>query len=422
MKMYGYDRTTNEVSYKLKNIKCFYNRIKKDIEANNLQSYPWQHYDAVDKILSRPLFKLPNPVPTPPNLNIHHVNEESQKNEPNDINDNETSNCQQKENPVGSLLVCQKENETGLLINNVISDYQIKEEPLDIIDNGINDDIIDNGTNDDIVKGLQVFEAQLNKHTSNLKDDIQLPVSKLVGRKIQINIPKRPTSIQLNVNNSNEVFTSVPSTSYAKEMVTTDATVPSNIIKTIRIPIIPYLSNNACSSKSVGNSTVTASTSSQRPTTVSIQSLSSNNADTKSSEPILSAKLSSSLKQQHELSQHNISILQLNHAKQNPISSTFIQNVIPLLEAEAQTESENLSSSTPENPSQPVPGTSSPSLDKNLTTIMEIENKRLKIECKRLAIEEERLKIELERFEFKKTNSDAVLLLLKSILATKQPT
>ena len=429
MKMHGYNRSTEEVCYKLKNIKCLYNRIKKDIESNNPQTFQWLHYDAMDKILSRSVFKLPNPVPNPPNLYIHHADDGSHnsqvlvmpkeellmcniKDEPNDINDNEILDCQKNDEPVGSLLVCQNKKKTSVSIDNGISDYQIKEEPLDIIDNGIEEDF---------ENVLQVFETPQNKHKCILNKDIITTESKLIGRKIQINIPKQPTSIQSDVNSNEEVRDSIPSTSYANEKVTINATVPSNIVKTVRIPIIPYLSNNACSSKSFNNSTVTASTSSQRSNIIPIQSLSSDNIDAGTNNSNLNARLSRSLKQQHQLSQHNISILQLNHAKQSPIGSTLIKNVIPLLEAEAQAEFEN-SSSTTKNLSQLVPVSSSPSFNKNLTTIVEIEKKRLKIECNRLAIEEERLKIESERFEFKKQNYNEVLSLLKTFVAMKKPT
>lgn len=423
MKMHGYDRSTEEVSYKLKNIKCLYNRIKKDIETNHLQTYSWKHYDAMDKILGRPIFKLPNPVPKPPNLNIRYVDggshksqvllipkEESVlckiKDEPNDINDNEILQCQKNNIHVGSKLECQNVKETSVSIDNGISEYQIKEEPLDLIDDGIDEDV---------EKFIELFETPQKKLKTNLLEKIKPPKSKLVGRKILINIPTRPTSIQSNVKDCNEVLASVPSTSYTKEKVTIDTTVLANSsVKTIRIPILPYLSK-ACSSKSIVNSTVTASTSSQRTTIIPTKSLLSNNSN-------LKARLSGSLHLQHELSQQNISILQLNHAKQNLIGSTLIQNVIPLLEVEAQAESENSSSSTPKNPSRPVPGTSKQSFNKNLVAIVEIENKRLKIEYNRLAIEEERLKIESERFEFKKTNYNEVLLLLKSIVAIKKPT
>lgn len=429
MQMHGYDRSTEEVSYKLKNIKCLYNRLKKDIETNNLQTYPWKHYDAIDKILSRPVFKLPNPVLTPPNLNIRHVDGKSHKSqflllpeedlvlcqikdEPNDFNDNEILEYHKNKKPVGSILECQNVKETSVSFDNGISEYQIKEEPLDLIDDGIDEDV---------EKCIEVFETPRKKQKTNLLEEILLPEPKLVGRKILINIPTKPTSIQSNVNHYNKVLASVPSTSYVKEKVTIDTTVPANSsVKTIKIPVLPYLSK-AGSSKYIVNSTVTTSKSSQRTTnTIPIQSLSSDNTVIETNNSNLKARPSGSLHLQHELSQHNISILQLNHAKQNHIGSTFIQNVIPLLEAEAQ--AEYSSSSTSKNPSQPVPGTSTHSFNKNLATIVEIEKKRLKIEYSRLAIEKERLKIESERFEFKKTNYNEVLLLLKSIVIIKKPT
>lgn len=54
MREYGYNRSTEEVNTRIKNIKCFYNRIKKDLESGIVTS--WKHFQAMDEIMSRPVF------------------------------------------------------------------------------------------------------------------------------------------------------------------------------------------------------------------------------------------------------------------------------------------------------------------------------------------------------------------------------
>lgn len=423
LKSHGYDRSTAEVRYRLKNIKCLYNRLKRDIETNQPQSYKWKHYDAMDKILNRPTFKYPHAVPRPANLNISQVDSglyECQvlgepkdtfticqiKEEPSDFNDNEILKCPDNEKPINEEMLHSQieEEKTNIFIDDGILECQIKEEPLDIIDDGIEENI--------------VIEAP---QKIKLHEEMKPPETKLVGKRIKITIPTKPTSIQSTETKSTQVLAPVASTSYAKEKVTTP-----NIIKTIRIPVIPYLSQAAFSSQSNVNSTVTSSKYSQIPTTMPKLSLISDNSvkriNIRSQEAV--STRNRSLMQQHKLSQQNITILQQNHAKQKPIGSTLMQNVLPLIEAEAvaQAKIETESTSTPstsKNPSQPVPGKSSLSFNKDLNTIMQLEEKRLSIECKRLEIEQKRLKIELDRFDYKKNKDSEVLALLKLIVAMK---
>lgn len=56
MRQYGYHRTPEEINTRLKNLKCLYNRLKKDVEFG-IRSHPtWKHYSAMDAILTRPIF------------------------------------------------------------------------------------------------------------------------------------------------------------------------------------------------------------------------------------------------------------------------------------------------------------------------------------------------------------------------------
>ncbi|XP_055625216.1 uncharacterized protein LOC129767938 [Toxorhynchites rutilus septentrionalis] len=65
MREYGYNRSTEEINTRIKNLKCFYNRIKKDLETNVINETSWKHFQAMDEIMTRPIFgnslqQLPN--------------------------------------------------------------------------------------------------------------------------------------------------------------------------------------------------------------------------------------------------------------------------------------------------------------------------------------------------------------------------
>lgn len=58
MKAKGYNRTAEEINTRIKNLKCLYNRIRKEMESGHLQSSPqWKHFAAMHEILSRPLIE-----------------------------------------------------------------------------------------------------------------------------------------------------------------------------------------------------------------------------------------------------------------------------------------------------------------------------------------------------------------------------
>lgn len=62
MRQYGYQRTPEEINTRLKNLKCLYNRLKKDVECG-IRSHPtWKHFGAMDAILTRPIFGYQNSV------------------------------------------------------------------------------------------------------------------------------------------------------------------------------------------------------------------------------------------------------------------------------------------------------------------------------------------------------------------------
>lgn len=56
MREYGYNRSTEEINTRIKNLKCFYNRIKKDLETGVISDTSWKHFNAMDEIMIRPIF------------------------------------------------------------------------------------------------------------------------------------------------------------------------------------------------------------------------------------------------------------------------------------------------------------------------------------------------------------------------------
>lgn len=56
MKKHGYRRSPEEINTRIKNLKCFYNRMKKDIEMGILREPTWRHYEAMEKVLTTQVF------------------------------------------------------------------------------------------------------------------------------------------------------------------------------------------------------------------------------------------------------------------------------------------------------------------------------------------------------------------------------
>lgn len=72
MREYGYNRSPEEINTRIKNVKCCYNRIKKDLESGIVTS--WKHFQSMDEIMTRPIFgnnhKSPSADAGPPNDEI----------------------------------------------------------------------------------------------------------------------------------------------------------------------------------------------------------------------------------------------------------------------------------------------------------------------------------------------------------------
>lgn len=140
MRAYGYNRSTEEINTRIKNLKCLYNRIKKDLDSGLLNEPSWKHFYAMDEILSRPIFGNANKVAVPNKIIISPssstaTNITSQENldqsmfqvKEEEISDDEISEGMDFE---GSEL--RPEDLLSVIETDHENDLDIKEEPMEV--------------------------------------------------------------------------------------------------------------------------------------------------------------------------------------------------------------------------------------------------------------------------------------------------
>lgn len=133
MREHGYNRTAEEINTRIKNLKCFYNRVKKDLEIGVISTPSWPHYEAMDEILSRPIFgnnarmNLNNPQTSSqssqsPKESVAHLVESEIKEE--QISDDDLQNSSSN----GDLLTPKEEPDEGqhdeLLDSEIDEDFE----------------------------------------------------------------------------------------------------------------------------------------------------------------------------------------------------------------------------------------------------------------------------------------------------------
>lgn len=127
MRQYGYQRTPEEINTRLKNLKCLYNRLKKDVECG-IRSHPtWKHFASMDAILTRPIFG-------------YQSNGENQ--DENSLQDDDPGAVLLKEEEEGELdeedglrpedLLQVETTPSELVLQEDDDDVIIKEEPIDV--------------------------------------------------------------------------------------------------------------------------------------------------------------------------------------------------------------------------------------------------------------------------------------------------
>jgi hypothetical protein len=143
MRVYGYNRSTEEINTRIKNLKCLYNRIKKDLDSGLLNEPSWKHFHSMDEILSRPVFgnsssnKHPstNKIIISPSstsmksedhhLSLYHLKEEEISDDEEEIEEEEERSSMDFE---GSEL---RPEDLLSVIETEHHHVQIKEEPMD---------------------------------------------------------------------------------------------------------------------------------------------------------------------------------------------------------------------------------------------------------------------------------------------------
>ena len=156
MRGYGYNRSTEEVNTRIKNLKCLYNRIKKDLEAGLLNEPSWKHFQAMDDILSRPVFgnsdkvssngkivisSLSSSTSSSPPLGLHLCQVKDEDTSGDDADDDMDTMMEYDGNelrPEDLLNVIEDDDDED---DDIIECHQVKEEPVDITDDVRDEDI-----------------------------------------------------------------------------------------------------------------------------------------------------------------------------------------------------------------------------------------------------------------------------------------
>lgn len=125
MREHGYHRSPEEINTRIKNLKCFYNRIKKDLEMGIVNEPTWKHYAAMDEILTRPIFG--NRVQQPHLLNNSNSNNSSSNQLRNGDTDSEPRDLRPED-----LLSVEEDMDDDM--DDLDDSIVPKEEPIDIDD------------------------------------------------------------------------------------------------------------------------------------------------------------------------------------------------------------------------------------------------------------------------------------------------
>nr|XP_029713195.1 wiskott-Aldrich syndrome protein homolog 1-like [Aedes albopictus] len=254
MREYGYNRSAEEINTRIKNIKCFYNRIKKDLESGIVTS--WKHFQAMDEIMTRPIFgnnQLQNSEGGPSNEDISTSDQVQIKLEPGADDDKEIRTDELLKNAEQVEL-----KEPNLLIP--------KDEPMDEDnDDDPNDPDFENDGDDE--------EDSISEESDESDFDIDDERRKA---RLRRRTARKPTK----VNNQTSKPTNAPPVTTSAPTVSVVTCAPTNTIPTITtvptpskppapgtIKIINYTGNSGINfSTIVPNSNIIAQSSGQNVT------------------------------------------------------------------------------------------------------------------------------------------------------------
>uniref|UniRef100_A0A336LTT9 CSON000403 protein n=1 Tax=Culicoides sonorensis TaxID=179676 RepID=A0A336LTT9_CULSO len=191
MREHGYNRTPEEINTRIKNLKCFYNRVKKDIELGIISSPSWKHYDDMDEILSRPIFgnnaRMPeNSVKSEsqssqsPKDSVAHLVEPEMRIKEENMSDDDLNN---------DIEIAASSSNNDLIIP--------KDEPLDIDDGNLLDSEMDDDFDDDFAESndeLSSPPAKIQRTRSELSLKSLPPLEKLQTRPVEIKLIETPVT------------------------------------------------------------------------------------------------------------------------------------------------------------------------------------------------------------------------------------
>lgn len=226
MREHGYTRTPEEINTRIKNLKCFYNRVKKDIEMGVTTAPNWKHYDDMDEILSRPIFgnnaRMPeNPVQSEsqssqsPKDSVAHLVEPEMRIKEENITDDEGPGSSSRN---ADIEVPASSNGNDFLIP--------KDEPLDIDDGNLLDSEMDDDFDDDFAESDDISQPTLAKIPKLIETTSNnLPqLDKIQSRPVEIKLIENPTS------QNRTVISTQPTATSAAAQNGKISLVPANIL------------------------------------------------------------------------------------------------------------------------------------------------------------------------------------------------
>lgn len=193
MREHGYNRTPEEINTRIKNLKCFYNRVKKDMEIGVTTTSNWKHYDDMDEILSRPIFG------NNARMQENNIQSESQSSQsPKDS----VAHLVEPEMRIKEENMTDDDGKCGIEIAASSSNNDLiipKDEPLDIDDGNLLDSEMDDDFDDDFAESNDESQVPPSK-MARISNEISLnnlpPLDKLQSRPVEIKLIETPNSTQ----------------------------------------------------------------------------------------------------------------------------------------------------------------------------------------------------------------------------------
>ncbi|CRK99010.1 CLUMA_CG011936, isoform A [Clunio marinus] len=431
MRSHGYNRSTEEINTRIKNLKCLYNRIKKDLESGLLNEPSWKHYGAMDEILSRPVFGNSNKVPTGANKIVISPMPTSTNSSPpplegpfsnlgspfqikeEDVSDE--NNVEESMDFEGSEL--RPEDLLSVIDDEEQNEIQVKSEPIEvdsakvsgekeISDSAVADSSTDPGMKEGIVVPVSlpsctIINPTMTKNIINYSND-SLSIASVVSGSQQLSHPQPQTQAQ-------PIPISPKNASHASNkisLVPTKLLLKSSTVNNYKAtPTIVY--SSVQSSTSVAG-TITTNAQSSIPMKFVVVNAVNNNANAqqtvvqKSQQITLNKSLSQLQQSQNSAFLANKFIGSTQGQKVQIVQTTNF-NSVPKVSTTVTNGDMNSSKGN-----QKLLGTKLPAIRNLLTNIVEIENQRLEIEK--------------QRFEYEKSVGNELLSMLKSFISSSQST